>query len=195
MDDAASGAPAAPSDAAADPDAGPRASSAGGPAPLREIAAEPYFKSWDDAAARLVRSVFLLGAGGLGLLFLPVVFGPVVGVLAAPASFGGLYQFIVTLFAALIFMAGVIGSLIWGAVVLLGAINAAIIAASQDMPEAAGRISSGLLRLFSRERRFVAMVLPAMSLSVILVVVLISGISASKDLIRDVFRATGVLSP
>lgn len=160
-----------------------------------EKAAEPYFKCWDDAAARLVRSVFLLGGGLLGLVLLPLVFSPVLEAVAERQSLAGFYRFATSLGVALIFLGGALGALLWGVVVLAGAVNAAILAASQPVPPSAGRLVSWVLRIFSRERPFLSLALPAMSLGVILTVVLVSGIDASKELIERVLRVLGVIAP
>ncbi|WP_126152655.1 hypothetical protein [Paracoccus haematequi] len=98
------------------------------PLPLsREKAADAYFKCWDDAAARLVRSVFLLGAGLLGLLLFPILVRPALEATVEPASLAGFYKFSTSVGVALIFLGGILGSLLWGFVLLAGAVNSAIL--------------------------------------------------------------------
>lgn len=161
---------------------------------LREKAAEEYFKSWDDAAARLMRSVFLLGAGLLGLLLLPLVVRPILEAVSEPRSLAGFYMFSTSVGIAMIFFGGSLGSLLWGVVVLAGAVNAATLAGNQSVPSSTGPLISWILRLFSKERPFLSLTLPALSLGVILVAVLVAGIDASKELIIGVLRVLGVIT-
>ncbi|MDF3607847.1 hypothetical protein PE067_17885 [Paracoccus sp. DMF-8] len=131
----------------------------------------------------------------MGLVLLPLVIGPVLDAVAGPLSFAGFYTFVVSLGVALIFLGGALGGVLWGIVVFAGAVNAAILAAGQPVPSSFGPWISWALRIFSRERPFLSLALPAMSLGVILTVVLASGIDASKELIERVLRVLGVTAP
>ncbi|WP_206437012.1 hypothetical protein, partial [Paracoccus haematequi] len=69
------------------------------------------------------------------------------------------------------------------------------LASGQDVPSSTGPVVSWSLRIFSKERPFLSLALPALSLGITLVVVLVAGVDTSKELIQKVLRVLGVITP
>lgn len=151
-----------------------------------ELSAEKFFKYVDDAAARFIRSVFLFGAGLIGISFL------LVGSVAWWDSFVSgitpivaMRLFVLAATLVIIFL-GTLFCFLWGVVVLRAAINAIILARNCSLPDRPGWLRGRASSLFSASAPWYTLAFVGMAISVLLAASLVVGLSSQAKWIETV---------
>lgn len=154
------------------------------PQPSREKDIDPIYKLIDDAAARLTRAILLLGVGLAGLAAAMLWLHRTFGVYRAALGWTGWLDLAFHIVMLLLLLAAIVGSIIWGLIVLGGSINALLLARQHVQAGDGQQLPWLIRRIFVGRTSVLALVLPALGLSLCMVVPLALWAISNPDLLR-----------